>query len=56
MGNDGIRRTDEGNERGPGEYVPPALEVLGSVEALTKGPLVNDGDVPTGGSINVISF
>jgi hypothetical protein len=36
----------------PEPYVPPAIEVLGSVEDLTRGPDPGAGDVPTG----VISF
>ena len=33
-------------------YVPPAVEVLGSVDDLTRGPSPGPGDDPTG----VITF
>lgn len=42
----------EHSEAGTDTYVAPALEVLGTVEQLTRGPDPGDGDVPTG----VISF
>lgn len=46
------RRASEDSVGTPDTYVPPALEVLGSVQALTQGSSPGDGDVPTG----VISF
>jgi hypothetical protein len=49
---DDIGRAGEEKMEAPEAYVAPALEVLGSVEELTRGPVVGDGDVPTG----VISF
>jgi hypothetical protein len=45
---DNGRRAGDGDVTKPEAYVPPALEVLGSVEALTQGPTPDAGDVPTG--------
>ena len=37
---------------GADTYVAPALDVLGTIERLTRGSVGGEGDVPTG----VISF
>lgn len=42
----------DGQPAGPDDYVPPAIEVLGTVEDLTRGPDPGEGDVPAG----IISF
>lgn len=39
-------------EQPPKEYVRPAIEVLGTLEELTRGPAVGSGDLPEG----VITF
>jgi len=45
---DNGRRAGDGDVGRPEAYVPPALEVLGNVEALTQGPVAEPGDVPIG--------
>jgi hypothetical protein len=52
MTDDQTTAPDDPGSAVPEAYVPPAIEVLGSVEDLTRGPLPGPGDVPTG----VISF
>lgn len=43
---------DDAPSARPAGYEPPAVEVLGTVEDLTRGPQAGSGDVPSG----VIAF
>ncbi len=52
MTDDELGSADDPGDGLPEAYEAPAIEVLGSVERLTRGPNLGSGDVPTG----VISF
>ncbi len=52
MIDDELGRAGDPGDGGPEAYEAPAIEVLGSVEKLTRGPNLGSGDVPIG----VISF